>query len=143
MRTLKALVIGCGRVGSNLALQLDREGWDVTAVDEKEEALGRLGDHWAGGFVLGHGMDTDVLREAGIEDADAVVVATDGDNTNIVIGQVLQKRYGIETVVVRVLDPARAQLYADRGMSVVCPTQTAISELLDTVRGAMPQMSSA
>ena len=54
---MKALVIGCGRVGSNIALQLDREGWDVTAVDEKEEALGRLGDNWAGGFVLGFQHD--------------------------------------------------------------------------------------
>jgi hypothetical protein len=90
---MKALVIGCGRVGSNIALQLDREGWEVTAVDEKEEALGRLGDHWAGGFVLGHGMDIEVLRRAGIEDADAVVVSTDGDNTNIVIGQVAQQRF--------------------------------------------------
>ena len=63
--------------------------------------------------------------------------ATDGDNTNIVIGQVLQKRYGIETVVVRVLDPARAKLYSDRGMSIVCPTQTAISSLLDTVRASV------
>src|SRR6266542_512331 len=102
---MKALVIGCGRVGSNIALQLEREGWDVTAVDEKEEAIGRLGDHWAGGFVLGHGMDTDVLREAGIEEADAVVVATDGDNTNIVIGQVAQQRFDNQCVVVRVLDP--------------------------------------
>ena len=99
-------MIGCGRVGSNLALQLDREGWDVTAVDEKEEALGRLGDDWAGGFVLGHGMDIEVLRRAGIEEADAVVVATDGDNTNIVIGQVAQQRFDNQCVVVRVLDPA-------------------------------------
>src|SRR5207253_1444251 len=82
-----------GRVGSSIALQLDREGWEVTAVDEKEEALTRLGDHWSGGFVLGHGMDIEVLREAGIEEADAVVVATDGDNTNIVIGQVAQQRF--------------------------------------------------
>ena len=74
---MKALVIGCGRVGSNIALQLDREGWEVTAVDEKEEALGRLGENWRGGFVLGHGMDIEVLREAGIEEADAVVVAID------------------------------------------------------------------
>src|SRR3954467_12083685 len=118
---MKALVIGCGRVGSNLALQLDREGWDVTAVDEKEEALGRLGDHWGGGFVLGHGMDTDVLREAGIEDADAVVVATDGDNTNIVIGQVAQQRFDNQCVVVRVLDPARAEFYRGRGLRPVCP----------------------
>jgi trk system potassium uptake protein len=131
---VKALVIGCGRVGSNLALQLDSEGWDVTAVDEKEEALGRLGDHWAGGFVLGHGMDTDVLREAGIEDADAVVVATDGDNTNIVISQVAQKRFGIECVVARILDPARADFYAARGLRTVCPTKTAIETLGEAVR---------
>ncbi len=70
-------------------------------------------------------------------------MSTDGDNTNIVIGQVLTKRYGIETVVVRVLDPARAKLYSDRGMRIVCPTQTAISELLDTVRSSAPQVSSA
>ena len=70
-------------------------------------------------------------------------MATDGDNTNIVIGQVLQKRYGIDMVVVRVLDPARAKLYAERGMNVVCPTQTAISELLDTVRAALPKVTSA
>ncbi len=112
---MNALVIGCGRVGSSIALQLAAEGWDVTAVDEKEEALGRLGDHWSGGFVLGHGMDIEVLREAGIEDADAVVVATDGDNTNIVIGQVAQQRFDNQCVVVRVLDPARAEFYRRRG----------------------------
>src|SRR5919201_6615974 len=137
---MKALVIGCGRVGSSIALQLDREGWEVTAVDEKEEALSRLGDHWSGGFVLGHGMDTEVLREAGIEDADAVVVATDGDNTNIVIGQVAQKRFGIECTVVRILDPARADFYAQRGLRTVCPTSTAIDVLTDVVRSCeVPQ----
>jgi len=140
---VNAVVIGCGRVGSAVAKGLAADGWDVVVVDEDEDALSRLGQGWQGGFVVGHGMDVTVLDRARVGDADAAVVATDGDNTNIVIGQVLQKRYGIETVVVRVLDPARAQLYADRGMSVVCPTQTAISELLDTVRGAMPQMSSA
>ena len=59
---MKAIVIGCGRVGSTVALRLAREGWDVTVVDEKEEALGRLGENWRGGFVVGHGMDTEVLR---------------------------------------------------------------------------------
>jgi trk system potassium uptake protein len=131
---VNAVVIGCGRVGSSVALQLDREGWDVNVVDEREEALTRLGSGWQGGFVLGHGMDTDVLHRAGIEDADAVVVATDGDNTNIVIGQVAQKRYGIGCVAVRVLDPARADFYAQRGLRTICPTQTAISVLTDVVR---------
>jgi trk/ktr system potassium uptake protein len=131
---MKAVVVGCGRVGSAVALQLHAEGWDVSAVDEREDALTRLGTGWTGGFVVGHGMDTDVLHEAGIEDADAVVVATDGDNTNVVIGQVAQKRYGIGCVVVRVLDPARADFYAKRGLRTVCPTQTAISVLTDVVR---------
>jgi trk/ktr system potassium uptake protein len=140
---VNAVVIGCGRVGSSVARGLAAEGWDVTVVDEDEDALGRLGPAWKGGFLVGHGMDVTVLDQAGLADADAAVVATDGDNTNIVIGQVLTLRYGIETVVVRVLDPARAKLYADRGMRIVSPTQTAISELLDTVRSTAPQVSSA
>jgi trk system potassium uptake protein TrkA len=131
---MKALVVGCGRVGSSVALQLAGEGWEVVAVDEKEEALNRLGEHWAGGFVVGHGMDADVLRRAGIEDADAVVVATNGDNTNLVIGQVAEKRFDNRCVVVRILDPARARLYRELGMRTICPTETAIETLLETVR---------
>jgi trk system potassium uptake protein TrkA len=131
---MKAVVIGCGRVGSAVAVQLSSEGWDVTAVDENEEALARLGSDWRGGFVVGHGMDTDVLRRAGIDDADAAVISTDGDNTNIVVAQVVQKRFGVDCVVLRVLDPARADFYAKRGLRTVCPTQTAISVLTDLVR---------
>jgi trk system potassium uptake protein TrkA len=131
---MKLIVVGCGRVGSSVALQFAAEGWDVTAIDEKEEALQRLGDDWVGGYIVGHGMETAVLREAGIEDADAVVVATDGDNTNIVVGQVAQKRFGIECVVVRLLDPARAGFYSSLGMRTVCPTSNAIDVLSEAVR---------
>ncbi|MHB8641660.1 MAG: potassium channel family protein [Gaiellaceae bacterium] len=131
---MKAIVIGCGRVGSSVAQQLLSEGWDVTAVDEREDALIRLGEDWPGRFVLGHGMDVDVLRSAGIEEADAVVVSTDGDNTNLVIGQVAQKRFAIECVVVRVLDPARAEFYRQRGLRTVNPTSTAIDVLTEAVR---------
>jgi trk system potassium uptake protein TrkA len=133
---MKALIIGCGRVGSTIALQLQKEDWEVTVVDENEDALGRLGSGWRGGFVVGHGMDMTVLARAKVEDADAAVVSTDGDNTNVVIGQVIQKRYGIDSVFVRVLDPARANFYAERGLHTVCPTQTAISVLLDAVRSS-------
>jgi trk system potassium uptake protein TrkA len=137
---MKAIVIGCGRVGSSIARQLLSEGWEVTAVDEKEDALARLGEAWPGGFVVGHGMDVDVLRAAVIEDADAVVVSTDGDNTNIVIGQVAQKRFANECVVVRLLDPARAEFYQQRGLRTVCPTSTAIDVLTEAVRTcAVPQ----
>jgi trk system potassium uptake protein TrkA len=131
---MKLVVIGCGRVGSGVARAFSADGWDVTAVDEQEEALTRLGPDWTGGFVVGHGMDTGVLRRAGADEADAVVVATNGDNTNIVVGQVVSKRFGVRTVVVRLLDPARAAVYAERGMQIVCPTKTAISDLIERVR---------
>jgi trk system potassium uptake protein TrkA len=140
---VKAVIIGCGRVGSAVAKGLSADGWDVTVVDENEDALIRLGAGWRGGFVLGHAMDVTVLEEAGVQDVDAAVVATDGDNTNLVIGQVLQKRYAIGCVVVRVLDPARATFYAERGLQTVCPTQTAISVLLDSVRAATPKAAEA
>ena len=79
-----------------MAKGLAGEGWDVTAVDESEDALLRLGSAWRGGFVVGHGLDTSVLERAGVSDADAAVVSTDGDNTNLVIAQVLTRRYGLE-----------------------------------------------
>jgi trk system potassium uptake protein TrkA len=130
---MKAVIVGCGRVGSGVARRLAEEGWDVTCIDEDENALARLGD-WRGGFVVGHGMDLDVLVRAGIASADAAVVATNGDNTNVVVGQVIQRLYEPACVVVRVLDPRRAAFYAERGLRTVCPTQTAIATLTDVVR---------
>jgi trk system potassium uptake protein TrkA len=141
---MNLIVIGCGRVGSTVAKRFAAEGWHVTAVDEKESALTRLGESWTGGFIVGHGMDASVLREAGIEEADAVVVATDGDNTNLVIGQVAQKRFGIDCTVVRILDPARADFYRERGLRTICPTSTAIDALSDAVRACeIPQREEA
>jgi trk system potassium uptake protein TrkA len=131
---MRAIVVGCGRVGSTVAKNLAEEGWDVTAIDESETALGRLGERWRGGFVNGHGMDVDVLREAGIERADAVVVATDGDNTNIVIAQIAHRMFEVKIVAVRILDPARADFYEGQGLDVVCPTKTAYETLTERVR---------
>jgi trk system potassium uptake protein TrkA len=131
---VKAIVIGCGRVGSSVALQLDGSGWDVTVLDENEDALGRLGESWTGGFLVGHGMDLKLLKEAGIEEADAVVICTDGDNTNIVIAQVAQLQFQVPTVIARLLDPARAQFYAARGLRIVNPTSAAIESLVGAVR---------
>lgn len=140
---MKALVIGSGRVGASLAQELDQAGWEVTVIDEREEALSRLGDDWAGGFLVGHGMDVNLLRKAGIAEADAVVVSTNGDNTNIVVGQVAQKMFGVDCVIVRILDPARAEFYASRGLRTVCPTSNAIAVLSEGVRACeiRPRMS--
>jgi len=135
---MKAVIVGCGRTGAAVALQLAGEDWDVTCVDEDETALARLGN-WRGGFVVGHALDTDVLERAGVVDADAAVVATDGDNTNVVVGQVLQKRYGLSCVVVRVLDPRRATFFAEHGLRTVCPTQTAIATAVEAVRSSEPR----
>lgn len=140
---MRGVVIGCGRVGSAVAKELAADGWEVTVIDETEDALTRLGAGWRGAFVVGHGMDTRVLERAGVAEADAAVVSTDGDNTNVVIGQVLQKRYEIPTVVARVLDPARAKFYADRGLPTVCPTQTAIAALLEAARKGSRSRSAA
>jgi trk system potassium uptake protein len=129
---VKAIVIGCGRVGASVARELVALDWDVTVVDLDEDSLARL-EGWRGGFVAGHGMDTNVLERAGIAEADAVVVATNGDNTNIVIAQVAQRRYGVARVVVRVLDPRRADFYAERGLRTICPTKTAIASIQDAV----------
>jgi trk system potassium uptake protein TrkA len=105
---------------------MTEDGNDVSVVDEDAEALQRLPEDWPGLFVHGHGLDISVLVEAGIETADAVVVATDGDNTNIVIAQVAQKRFNCPCVVTRILDPARAAFYSSQGLQTVCATSAAI-----------------
>jgi trk system potassium uptake protein len=130
---VKAIVIGCGRVGSQVAKNLDAEGWDVIAIDENEEVLNRLGETWEGGFLVGHGMDIDLLRRAGIEEADAVVISTNGDNTNLVVAQIAQRRFKVPMVIVRILDPARAALYQELGLNIICPTKTAIETLTERV----------
>jgi len=127
------LIVGCGRVGSAVTLRLQAAGWDVAVIDERAETFQRLGEGFTGITVEGHALDTPTLVEAGIDRDDAVVVATNGDNTNIVCAQIAQKRYGIGCVVVRILDPARAALYAELGMRTVCPTTAAIDILSDSV----------
>jgi trk system potassium uptake protein TrkA len=128
-----AVVVGCGRVGSAVALRLTAAGWHVSVIDERSETFQRLGDGFPGSTVEGHALDTLTLQAAGIEQADAVVVATNGDNTNVVCAQIAQKRHGIACVVVRILDPARAALYAELGMRTVCPTTAAIDILSESV----------
>jgi trk/ktr system potassium uptake protein len=128
-----AVVVGCGRVGSAVATRLASEGWTVSVIDQSLEAFNRLDGAFQGDRVEGHALDEDVLCHAGITRADAAVVCTDGDNTNLVTAQIVQRKYGVATVVVRVLDPGRAALYAKLGLRTVCPTTTAIETLSDAV----------
>jgi trk system potassium uptake protein TrkA len=125
---VKVVVVGCGRVGSAVAKALDAADWDVSVVDVDENALELLGD-WRRVFVVGHALDTAALERAGIGEADAVICATGGDNTNAVVAQVAKLRYGVGSVAARILDPGRAQFYGKRGVELVSPTQIAIDQL--------------
>ena len=133
---MKALIVGCGRVGSALAKRLQESGWEVVALDESEEALGRLGENWPGEFHVGHALDIAVLEAAGISDADAFIASTDGDNTNIVVAQVAKLRYEVPHVATRILDPARAEFFSGRGFDVVSPTGSAIEALTNSALGS-------
>lgn len=126
---MRAIVIGCGRVGATLARTLADEGWEVTVVELDEENLSRLGPDWRQPLVLGHGMDAKVLEEAGVEEADVLIAATDGDNTNLVIAQVATQKYGVAHVAARIQYPARAEAYADRGFHIISPVKMAIEGL--------------
>jgi trk system potassium uptake protein len=131
---MHVVIVGCGRVGSGLARDLVTQGFDVAIVDESTDAFHLLGDDFPGEFVVGRALDWETLRRAGIEDAAAFVACTDGDNTNIVIAQIAQKKYGIRCVVARVYDPLRAELFAQVGINTVCPTRDVRVSLFDAVR---------
>ena len=135
------LIVGCGRVGSSVARAMLREGHEVSCLDEDPESHARLEvglekswEDLGGQFTVGAGLETEALEAAGIGNADVFIASTDGDNTNLVIAQAAQKHFEVPTVVVRVLDPARAQFYATKGLRVVCPTSSAIEALVSAVR---------
>jgi trk system potassium uptake protein len=136
------LIVGCGRVGSAIAKRMIKQGHDVSVLDESEEAHALL-DHdldqtWedsGGRFTVGTALEVEALDAAGIQQADVVVCSTDGDNTNIVVAQIAKKRFQVPKVVVRVLDPYRADWYSQQGLHTVCPTQVAIEMLTEAVRG--------
>jgi trk system potassium uptake protein TrkA len=136
------VIVGCGRVGSAIAKRMIRQGHEVSVLDENPEAHALL-EHdmdqtWedAGGrFTVGTALEVEALHGAGIEQADVVVCSTDGDNTNIIVAQLAKKRFQVPKVVVRVLDPYRAEWYREQGLHTVCPTQVAIDMLTEAVMG--------
>ena len=135
------LIVGCGRVGSAVAKAMLRAGHEVSVLDEDPEAIAQLEkgedrswEELGGSFTVGTALETDALVEAGIERADAFIASTDGDNTNLVIAQIAQRRYDVDKVVVRVLDPARAEWYEQQGLKTVCPTKLAIEMLEGAVK---------
>jgi trk system potassium uptake protein TrkA len=134
------LIVGCGRVGSAVAKQALDAGHEVSVLDSDPLSHERLDKDqttsWedAGGrFTVGTALEIDALIEAGIEQADVFLAATSGDNTNLVIAQIAQRRYNVPRVVVRVADPGRAAWYGEQGLHTVSPTQQAIDQASDLV----------
>lgn len=119
---MKYIIVGCGRVGSTLAKLLVAEKHDVTVVDENPAAFKRLGNRFAGQVEVGTGIDYDVLKRAGAEQADGFIAVTDGDNRNVMAALIAQRMFRIKKIVARIYDPPRGQMYRELGIETVCPT---------------------
>jgi trk system potassium uptake protein TrkA len=136
------LIVGAGRVGSQVARSALAAGHEVSVLDEDPLSHERLDagmeTSWedAGGlFTVGHAIEADALEEAGIERADVFIASTDGDNTNLTIAQIAKRGYGVDRVVARVMDPYRAAWYAEQGLETICPTKIAIEQFQTVVGG--------
>ena len=138
------LIVGCGRVGSTLARRMLDEGHTVSCLDEDPESHARLevgmdkGWEESGGlFAVGTALEVDALDAAGVAKADVFIAATNGDNTNIVIAQIAQRKYHVKTVIARILDPLRAEWYSTQGLRTICPTKVAVEMLETEIRVAV------
>ncbi len=138
---MNIIIIGCGRVGSRLAVRLEGGGHTVSVVDESREAFSKLGGDFRGPTYQGSGIDTEVLKKAGVKTADVVVATTGGDNRNLMIVQIAKTQYGRERVVARLKDPIRAAKYREMGIETLCVT-TVIEGLLElwALKGEFPEL---
>ncbi len=139
LRAVHVVIVGCGRVGSTLALELIASGHTVAVIDRKSDAFKRLGENFSGLTIAGIGFDRDVLLEAGIDRAQAVAAVTNGDNSNILIARVAREKFGIEKVVARIYDPKRAEIYERLGVATVATVKWTSERIL---RRILPDISS-
>jgi len=125
---MRALIVGCGQVGSELATALAMQGMDLAILDRDEDAFLQLPEDFAGATVVGDGLDEEALRRAGIEEAGIFVVATAEDNYNLMVAQFVKMKFKVSKIIVRVYDPDKAALFADLSLQTYCPTkETAIA----------------
>jgi trk system potassium uptake protein len=130
---MKAVIVGCGRVGGVLAASLDASGHDVVIIDLLVRAFDRLPATFGGEAVRGDGSDEDTLRRAGVAGADVFMALTEGDNRNVMAAQLAREAFGITKVYAKINDPMRAQAYAELGIGTVCRT----TMIADALLGAM------
>jgi len=128
---MRIIILGCGRVGSTLAKMMAAENHEVTVIDQTSDAFRRLGTKFRGTRLVGSGTDADVLRRAGIEEADVFVSVTDGDNRNIMAAQLAKTVFGVPKVLTRLYDPIRAEAYGQMGIHTICTTTIAAGLMHD------------
>ncbi|MDO8613600.1 MAG: TrkA family potassium uptake protein [Dehalococcoidia bacterium] len=120
---VKVLIMGCGRVGAELAAMLDQEGHEVTVLDRSPDAFRRLPTKFGGHCVVGNGIDQEVLARIGVAEMDAFVSVTQGDNRNVMAAQMAKHLFGVQRVVCRIYDPIREELYHELGLETISPTK--------------------
>src|SRR5579884_296419 len=130
---MNVVILGCGRVGSTLARLMYRDGHQVTIIDLQSESFRRLGTRFKGNRIIGNGIDEDVMKRAGIEQADAFIAVTQGDNRNIMAAQIAQHVFGVKKVIARIYDPVRADRYRQLGITTLCTTTISSGLLRDFV----------
>jgi trk system potassium uptake protein TrkA len=135
---MKAVIVGCGRVGAGLAGELDRAGWQVLILDLKSAAFDRLPATFGGTALRGDGTDEDTLRRAGAEDADLFLALTEGDNRNIMAAQLGVEALGARKTVAKVNDPVRAEAYAHLGVATLCRTNLMTTAILGYAEQSVP-----
>ena len=114
--------MGCGRVGARLATLLDKEGHQVITLDTDAYSFRRLPPDFGGTALIGNGLNEEALKKAGIEDADAFVAVTQGDNRNVMASQIAKHVFNVPKVVCRIYDPLRRDLYSLLGLEAISPT---------------------
>jgi trk system potassium uptake protein TrkA len=135
---MHVIVVGCGRVGSELGVRLEREGHTVAIIDKNRRAFRRLPDDWQGRTVVGFGFDRDHLAEAGVAEAGALAAVTSGDNSNILTARIARETFQIPNVVARIYDPRRALIYQRLGIPTVATVLWTTDQVL---RRLFPEQS--
>lgn len=132
---MKAVIMGCGRVGAQLADMLDAEGHEVTVLDIDALSFKRLSSTFGGTALIGNGIDQEALKRAGIEKADVFVAVTQGDNRNIMAAQVAKHIFNVPRVICRIYDPLRQEIYEMLGIEALSPTTVFARLLKDRIGG--------
>ncbi len=135
---MHVVIVGCGRVGSTLARELCELGNTVAVVDRKADAFLRLGNDFSGQTVVGIGFDPDILIAAGIERASALAAVTNGDNSNIMVARVARERFGIQSVVARIYDPKRSEIYERLGIATVATVKWTAERIMRRIIADRP-----